>query len=109
MTTKELRVGDVFRCESGLWGIYGQPLVFRRRADAVHDAKGFKEQLAKKQATEELVAFVRSLVMPRDEEPEEEDYDDTESAYGNGYEVQRWEISQRARALLKKLKIRAEV
>lgn len=37
-----------------------------------------------------------------DHEPEAEDYDDTESAYGNGMDVANWEAAQIARAAIAK-------
>lgn len=43
-----------------------------------------------------LAAMVKGVIehYRPDEEPEEEDYDDTEGAYNNGFDVAAWEICQ---------------
>ena len=48
------------------------------------------------------VAQIRDLIASSrpSEKPEEEDYDDTESAYGNGLDVANWEMCERLQAIL---------
>ncbi len=48
-----------------------------------------------------LIAALENIVAQAPEdEPEPEDYDDTESAYSNGHEVASWEAAETARDAL---------
>lgn len=47
-----------------------------------------------------LAALRKIAEMGPQDEPEEEDYDDTESAYGNGCDVAAWEAAKIARAAI---------
>jgi hypothetical protein len=53
-----------------------------------------------------LVEALREIIAAApDRAPEEESYDDTESAYGNGQDVGMWDQAERARKALRRLRI----